>query len=330
MPGDLIDLADWYLTLPTGKQGDPDTVENPELATFTNEFFTLDDTGEAVVFSARGDGVTTKNSHYPRSELREMTGNQKASWTNTSGTHTLDVCEAITKVPAGKPEVVAAQIHDGGDDVLQIRLEGQKLMVQYDDGKSEQIIDPDYTLGTPYHVRIVAADSKVDVLYNGEKKAELPLTGSGWYFKVGAYVQANGESGDADSVGAVAVYALNVDHGSGSGASATPDAAATERPGNDETAGDPRTGDTHRTGDKKAGGEDDGDSDRGGLRRRGLRREEPRRAGLRRAGLRRWGDLLEWRVRQSHGRRREARRRHQRLLTTESPMAAHRARDRQP
>ena len=74
VPGDLIDLADWYLTLPTGKQGDPDTVENPKLAKFTNEFFTLDDTGEAVVFSARGDGVTTKNSHYPRSELREMNG----------------------------------------------------------------------------------------------------------------------------------------------------------------------------------------------------------------------------------------------------------------
>jgi hypothetical protein len=209
--------------------------------------------------------VTTKNSHYPRSELREMSGSEKASWSNTSGTHILDVCEAITKVPAAKPEVVAAQIHDGGDDVLQIRLEGQKLMVQYDDGKSEQIIDPEYQLGTPYHLRIVAADSKVDVLYDGEKKAELPLTGSGWYFKVGAYVQANGESGDANSVGAVAVYALNVDHRSGSGASATTEADA-ERPGNDETAGDPRTGDMHRTGDKKAGdkkagGEDDRDSD---------------------------------------------------------------------
>ena len=329
VPGDLIDLADWYLTLPTGKQGDPDTVENPELATFTNEFFTLDDTGEAVVFSARGDGVTTKNSHYPRSELREMNGSQKASWSNTSGTHTLDVCEAITKVPAGKPEVVAAQIHDGGDDVLQIRLEGQKLMVQYDDGKSEQIIDPDYTLGTPYHVRIVAADSKVDVLYNGEKKAELPLNGSGWYFKVGAYVQANGESGDANSVGAVAVYALNVDHGSGSGASATPERRHREagkrrdgrRPKNRRHAQNRRQ-EGRRRGRRGLG--------RGGLRRRGLRREGLRPQGLRRAGLRRWGDLLEWRVRQSHGRRREARRRHQRLLTTNSPMAAHRARDRQP
>ena len=164
------------------------------------------------MFSARGDGVTTKNSHYPRSELREMNGSAKAAWSNTSGTHTLDVCEAITQVPSAKPEVVGAQIHDDNDDVLQIRLEGQKLMVQYDDGKSEQVLDPAYQLGTPYHVRIIAADSKVDVLYNGEKKAELPLTGSGWYWKVGAYVQANADTGDAQSTGAVTVYALQVNH----------------------------------------------------------------------------------------------------------------------
>ena len=127
------------MTLPTGKAGDPDTVEQPALGKLTNEFFKVDDSGDGVVFSARGDGVTTKNSHFPRSELREMNGSAKAAWSNTSGTHTLDVCEAITQVPSAKPEVVGAQIHDDKDDVLQIRLEGQKLMVQYDDGKSEQV-----------------------------------------------------------------------------------------------------------------------------------------------------------------------------------------------
>jgi hypothetical protein len=122
VPGDLIDLADWYLTLPTGKPGDPDTVENPDLEKFTNAFFTLNDARDGVVFSAHGDGVTTKNSHYPRSELREMNGREKAAWSNTRGRHTLNVCEAITQVPSAKPEVVAAQIHDDKDDVLQIRL----------------------------------------------------------------------------------------------------------------------------------------------------------------------------------------------------------------
>ena len=214
LPADVINLGYWYLTLPTGQQGSPDTVENPTLERFTNDFFKLNPTRDGVVFAAHGDGVTTKNSHYPRSELREMDGSQKASWSNTSGSHTLDVCEAITKVPSAKPEVVAAQIHDGKDDVLQIRLEGKNLMVQYNNGKSAAIMDPNYMLGTPYNVRITAANSKVDVLYNGAKKAELPLAGSGWYWKVGAYVQSNSSHGDgAASVGEVTVYSLNCVHG---------------------------------------------------------------------------------------------------------------------
>ena len=234
LPSDVLDLADWYLTLPTGKQGNPDTVEQPDLGKLANEFFKVNDTGDGVVFSAPRDGVTTKNSHFPRSELREMNGTEKAAWSNTSGTHTLDVCEAITQVPSAKPEVVGAQIHDDKDDVLQIRLEGQKLTVQYDDGKSEQVLDPNYTLGTPYNVQIVAADSKVDVLYNGQKKAELPLKGSGWYFKAGAYVQSNTSKGDgANSGGAVTLYALKVSHqvGSDGGDSPAAPGSSTGSPG---------------------------------------------------------------------------------------------------
>jgi hypothetical protein len=102
---------------------------------------------------------------------------------------------------------------------MQIRLEGTKLMVQYHDGKSEAVLDPDYKLGTPFDTRIVAANGKVDVLYNGEKKAELPLSGSGWYWKVGAYVQSNGSKGDgAGSTGEVVVYKADISH---SGASAS-------------------------------------------------------------------------------------------------------------
>jgi hypothetical protein len=252
VPGDLIDLADWYLTLPTGKAGDPDTVENPDLEKFTNAFFTLNDARDGVVFSARGDGVTTKNSHYPRSELREMNGSAKAAWSNTRGTHTLDVCEAITQVPSGKPEVVAAQIHDDKDDVLQIRLEGRKLIVQYDDGKAEQVLDPAYRLGTPYHVRIDAADSTVDVLYNGEKKAELPLTGSGWYWKVGAYVQANSDTGDAQSTGAVTVYALQVNHSDAAGGS-TDDAGTSRGAGPTSSSPAADKGASDKTDDEQDG-----------------------------------------------------------------------------
>jgi Alginate lyase len=86
-------------------------------------------------------------------------------------------------------------------------------MVQYNDGKSEAVIDPAYKLGTPYNVRIIAANSRVDVFYNGQKKAELPLSGSGWYWKVGAYVQSNSSHGDgASAEGEVTVYSLKCVH----------------------------------------------------------------------------------------------------------------------
>ena len=126
------------------------------------------------MFSAPGDGVTTKNSQYPRSELREMNGSEKAAWSNTTGTHSLDVCEAITQFPSGKPEVVGAQIHDAADDVLEIRLEGQKLAVQFDDGKSEQVLDPAYTVGYPVPAADRRRRQKVDVQYNGGRRPSYP------------------------------------------------------------------------------------------------------------------------------------------------------------
>ena len=98
-PGELIDTNDWYLTLPTGKEGSPDTIEGSKLATYHSKFFDLTPARNGIVFNAGADGVTTKNSHYPRSELREMNGSEKASWSNTTGTHVFDVREAFTKLP---------------------------------------------------------------------------------------------------------------------------------------------------------------------------------------------------------------------------------------
>jgi len=166
-----------------------------------------------VVFTAPVDGATTQNSAYPRSELREMNGEQKAAWSNGSGRHTLRATEAVTELPESKPEVVTAQIHGGDDDVMQIRLEGNHLMVQYADGGKQLTLDPDYRLGTPYDIEIVAAENAVQVGYNGEVKAELPLSGSTWYFKAGAYVQSNPTKGEAaTAAGQVVIYSLEVTH----------------------------------------------------------------------------------------------------------------------
>lgn len=212
-PGELLDLQDWYLTLPTGSEGEPEDVQQPDLQTYSSEYFRMNDDGDGVVFRANAGGVTTENSEYPRSELREMTGGEHAAWSNTTGTHTLEVREAITEVPPAKPEVVAAQIHGGDDDVLQIRLEGSTLAAQYADGQEQTVLDPGYQLGTPYDLRIVAAEGRITVFYDGQRKAEIEASGSGWYWKVGAYTQSNPDQGDdADAAGEVVLYSLQIEH----------------------------------------------------------------------------------------------------------------------
>jgi hypothetical protein len=212
-PAQLIALDDWKLTLPTGGDDGPQEIEQPELATYTSEYFRLDDGGTGVVFRAEVGGTTTENSSYPRSELREMDGADKASWSNTSGTHTLRVRQAVTALPPVKPHVVTAQIHDAEDDVVEVRLEGEHLLVEYDDGDGEVTLDPAYVLGTPYDLEIVAAGGRVQVAYNGAVLADIPKRGSGWYFKSGSYVQSNLIQGDdPGAVGEVVLYALEVSH----------------------------------------------------------------------------------------------------------------------
>jgi hypothetical protein len=215
-PGDLIDLANWFLTLPIGPEGDPDSIDQPELLDYRSDWFDLTPDGTGVVFRAPAGGVTTKNSKYSRSELREMRGEEKAAWSNTKGVHTLESRQAITKVPPVRPEVSATQIHDGGDDVMQIRLEGSTLVAQYADGAEQVVIDQDYQLGTPYDLRIVAADGRITVFYDGEQRAEIERSGSSWYWKVGAYTQSNPERGDdPDALGEVVVYSLRIEHTDG-------------------------------------------------------------------------------------------------------------------
>jgi hypothetical protein len=213
VPGQVLDLHNWGLTLPTGASGKPDTVLQPQLASYTSPFFQLDAARDGVVLTSEAGGVTTENSTYPRSELREMDGEQRAEWSNRSGVHTLEVRQAVIALPPVKPEVVTAQIHDAEDDVVEIRLEDNRLLASYDDGDGEFVIDPAYVLGTPYDLRIVAAAGHIDVFYNGALAGGAALAGDDWYFKTGSYLQSNVSRGDAaDAVGQVVLYALRVTH----------------------------------------------------------------------------------------------------------------------
>lgn len=212
-PGEILGLENWYLTLPTGDQGDPDTITQPKLAAYTSTYFHPNDAGNGIVFTATAGGATTKGSNYPRSELREMVGSAKASWSNTSGTHVLKVREAVTRLPPVKPDLVTAQIHDTVSDVIEIRLKGRQLVAEYGDGATDIVLDPNYELTTPFDVVITAANGRIAVSYNGVNKVDVPVQGTGWYFKSGCYLQSNPSRGErSEATGQVVIYALSASH----------------------------------------------------------------------------------------------------------------------
>ncbi|MFH8533831.1 chondroitinase-B domain-containing protein [Streptomyces tendae] len=219
-PADVLDLKNWYIGLPVGEKESPTNVYQPELDTYANDpWFTTDDDCTAVRFRAPVNGVTTSGSKYPRSELREMTdsGESKASWSSTSGTHTMVIDQAITDVPEETPNVVAGQIHDDSDDVSVFRLEGSKLYVTDEDEKAH-LVTEDYELGTRFQAKFVVSDGKIKAYYNGQLQTTLSKEFSGAYFKAGAYTQANCDKSDPcseDNYGQVKIYGLSVTHSDG-------------------------------------------------------------------------------------------------------------------
>ena len=196
-----IDLRPWKLTLPVGR---PDEVE--DVAAFASEHFGR--TPDGLRFRAPVDGATTKGSSYPRCELRE----RGAAWSTSDGPHTMVLTQAITRLPAKKPHVVAGQIHDAKDDVIMIRLEGAKLFVE-GGGKNLGMLDPAYRLGTFFTVKIVAAGGRIRVDYEGAPKVDVERRAEGCYFKAGVYTQSNLAKGDvAGELGEVVVRSLQIAH----------------------------------------------------------------------------------------------------------------------
>ncbi|GAB3152911.1 polysaccharide lyase family 7 protein [Amycolatopsis stemonae] len=217
-PAQVLDLANWKETLPIGSAGNPAEIRQPALATYVKSPWFVPTAGcDGVQFRAAVDGVTTSGSKNPRSELREMTGNgrENASWSSTSGTHTMTISEAVTNLPAGRPYVVAGQIHDADDDVAVFRLEGGDLYVTNGDDSHYQLVASGYVLGTTFEAKFVVSGGKIQAYYNGELKATIAKKFSGAYFKAGAYTQANcGTSSPCEdgNFGQVVIRRVTVTH----------------------------------------------------------------------------------------------------------------------
>ena len=216
VPSQVLDLSQWKITLPVDGVkpfGSPDEVKQPALVDYVNpKYFFVKNGG--VVFRAPCGGATTKNSKYPRSELREMSadGKSRAAWdTSSSIVRSMTVKARIMRTPKVKQHVVCAQIHDADDDLMMVRLEGTKLFIERNK-IGDVLLTDDYQLGDTFTVKIQAGNGRVKVWYNGALKMDWKVAKEGCYFKAGCYTQSNRDKGDkADDYGEVIIYKLQLE-----------------------------------------------------------------------------------------------------------------------
>jgi poly(beta-D-mannuronate) lyase len=237
-PADILDLTMWELTLPLAED-DPTMGSTPKdvymkitepgyesqkdfLDTYSHPVhFHVNDASDGVVFRCHAGGATTPNSSYSRTELREMEpgyttqNDEKASWSTSSGTHTMYIKQAITEMTlTAKPDVVIGQIHGGDDDLTVFIYSRGKIWIREGNSKTE-VIDDSYQIGTVMEVKMVASGGKVKYYYNNMSTPvhEISANDSGCYFKAGCYVNSNPDKGeDADAYATVEIYDLKVTH----------------------------------------------------------------------------------------------------------------------
>lgn len=222
-PADILKLDNWYLTLPIGEPKEPTNVFHPELHSFSiDKYFHVEPVQQnAVVFSAHAGGSTTKNTKNPRSELREMFGHNKAIWSTKTGKHTMIVKQAVTKLPAGKPSVVIAQVHQGSDDLIEVRCwipkEGKSPVIDvFHDKTVYGVLCPSYKLGDVYTIKVQVCNSVIELYFNNAEKPTLtiPAECDTCFFKAGCYTQANPSHPGVlpSAIGEVHMYDLSVQH----------------------------------------------------------------------------------------------------------------------
>ncbi len=225
LPSQIINLSCWKITLPIEELDGsrlPMTIEQPDLSNFSlSPWFEVNKEENGVIFRAPVNAPTTKNSDYPRSELRETECGKKENtfWSSTKGIHTMYLDQAITAIPKKKADVVVGQIHGDDDDIVVIRLEDKKLFVAR--SKSNLCtLDENYSLGKRFNIKFVVKDGIINIYYNNNQQPScfLEKNVSKAYFKAGIYTQSNCETEgnstlcNSENYGEVIIYEISVTH----------------------------------------------------------------------------------------------------------------------
>jgi len=225
-PGSNFDLSLWELQEPIGSAGDPTTISPAALAGgFHDSYFFTDPTDGAMTFWDPESGVTTADSSYPRSELREMNADgSPANWP-IAGTNVLSATLAVTQVP---DHVCVGQIHLGTAIQAGLAASTKPLVELYYEasGAIELGIENDPTGGQTSHAIAnvplgtelsytlqLTGDGTISLTIDGATSTFVmpaAFAGYGQYFKAGDYDQSAGTDATVGAI--VKFYALHVTH----------------------------------------------------------------------------------------------------------------------
>jgi hypothetical protein len=205
----MLDLSRWNLTLPAGATVIPTNKLN---AGYQSPYFVRQDDG-AITFVAPSNGAdikSTKNSTYPRSELRETLANgddKEANWKASSAEmHSLEAELSVQELPKSGKAIIG-QIHGESDHPpLKIQITGDTIYAQLRrklNGAEDKVaLLTGYKLGQFITYRFeVTQDGKAKFFINGKQVVNKDLPADGyqfdmasykndtWYFKAGIYSQ---------------------------------------------------------------------------------------------------------------------------------------------
>jgi hypothetical protein len=222
-PGGNFNLSVWELQEPVGSPGSPRTITSSQLQGakgYQDSYFYTDKNDGAMTFWAPEKGVTTPNSNYARSELREMNSDGSSADWHLAGSHQL---QATLRVVSVTDHVCVGQIHlgTGGSSTkplveLYYHNNGDIVLGVENSPSGGQTTHKiaNVPVGKQWSYTIAVTGGNTVALTVNGKTTKYPIPSSfdtyNMYFKAGSYNQSSSSS---TTKGArVAFYALTVHH----------------------------------------------------------------------------------------------------------------------
>ncbi|WP_194899253.1 polysaccharide lyase family 7 protein [Catenulispora pinisilvae] len=223
-PGGNFNLSVWELQEPVGSPGSPRTIPSSKLVGakgYQDTYFYTDKSDGAMTFWAPEKGVTTPNSNYARSELRELNSDGSTADWALPGSHQL---QATLRVDSVTDHVCVGQIHLGsGGSSTKPLVE----LYYYNNGNiilgtenspsggqtTHSIANVPVGKQWSYTIAVTGGNTVVLTVNGKTTKYSIPSSFDAYhmYFKAGSYNQSSSSS---TTKGArVGFYALTVHHG---------------------------------------------------------------------------------------------------------------------